>query len=96
MAHTLATSPARVDFNEIKFFDCVVKSVGPIEDGAIAVNLTATNGEFTETWFNAWHPIRQQILETALAALQSNLRCQVGLSGTSPDSQIYRIHANAH
>jgi hypothetical protein len=26
---------------------------------------------------------------------QSNLHCQVGLTGTDPDSQIYRIHANA-
>jgi hypothetical protein len=87
--------PHAIDFKEIQFFDCLVKSAGPIEDGAIAVNLTATSGEFTEIWFNAWHPIRQQILETALAALQSGLHCQVGLSGTSQDSQIYRIHANA-
>jgi len=95
MAHSSHPSHA-IDFKEIQFFNCLIVSAGPIEGGAISVNLTATSGEFTEVWFNAWHPIRQQILETALAALQSGLNCQVGLSGARPDSQIYRIHANAH
>ena len=95
MVHHSRPSRA-VNFNEIKFFDCLVNSAGPVEDGEIAVNLTATSGEFTDTWFGAWPSIRRQILETALAALQSDLHCQVGLSGTSPDSQIYRMHANAH
>ena len=81
--------------DRLHWFDCRVHSVGPGEDGTIWVNLTATNGEFTEVWFIALPAIRQQVLETALAALQSNLRCQVGLTGKAANSEIYRIHAIA-
>jgi hypothetical protein len=84
-----------VSFNDLYFFDCRVHSAGPGEDGTIWVNLTATSGEFTEVWFVALPAIRRQVLETALAALQSNLRCQVGLTGKTANSEIYRIHAIA-
>jgi hypothetical protein len=84
-----------VSVEDLQWFDCSVHSVGPGEDGTIWVNLTATNGEFTEVWFIALPAIRRQVLETALAALQSNLRCQVGLTDKSANSEIYRIHAIA-
>jgi hypothetical protein len=84
-----------VSFNDLHWFDCRVHSVGPGEDGTIWVNLTDTNGAFTEVWFIARTAIRPQVLETALAALQSNLHCQVGLTGKAANSQIYRIHAIA-
>jgi hypothetical protein len=88
------TSPM-VSANNLEWFTCHVQSAGPGEDGTIWVNLTDIKGQFTEVWFTALHAIRQQALETALAALQSNLNCQIGLTGTDPGSQIYRIHAES-
>jgi hypothetical protein len=92
-------SPVRteelVGFEELRFFDCRVERAGPGEDGTIWVNLTDTGKEFAEVWFIALPGIRQQVLETALVAVQSNLLCQVGLSGTTDRSLIYRIHAIA-
>jgi hypothetical protein len=84
-----------VSFEELQFFDCRVERVGPGEDGTIWVNLSDTGDEFTGVWFVALAGIRQQVLETALVAVQSNLLCQVGLSGTTDRSVIYRIHAIA-
>jgi hypothetical protein len=84
-----------VPINDLQWFDCVVDGAGPGEDGTIWVRLTSTDGEFTEVWFTALPAIRQQVLETALAALQSQLVCGVGLTGTSDGSQIYRIQAFA-
>jgi hypothetical protein len=54
-----------------------------------------TGDTFSQVWFIALPAIRQQVLETALVALQSNLDCHVGVTGTDTDSQIYRIHAYA-
>jgi hypothetical protein len=90
-------SPSRdmVAFNDLEFRDCHVNRVGPVENGETIVMLTETSGEFSETWFSAFAPIRQQVLETALVAVQSNLVCQVALTGTSANSEIYRIHAIA-
>jgi hypothetical protein len=92
-------SPARaealVSFEELQFFDCRVGRAGPGEDGTIWVNLTDTGEEFTDVWFIALPGIRQQVLDTALVAVQSNLLCQVALTGTSEGSVIYRIHAIA-
>ena len=84
-----------VPFMELQFFDCRVERVGPGEDGTVYVNLTDTGGEFTAVWFKALRDIEQQVLETALAAVQGNLTCQVALTGTSDQSEIYRIHAIA-
>jgi hypothetical protein len=86
---------AMVNPRNLEWFDCRIESAGPGEDGTIWVNMTDTGGKFNQVWFIALPAIRQQVLETALTALQSNLHCQVGLTGTDPDSQIYRIHANA-
>jgi len=84
-----------VPVNDLMWFDCTVDGAGPGEDETIWVRLTSTGGEFSKVWFSALPAIRQQVLETALAALQSNLVCGVGLTGTSDDSQIYRIQAFA-
>ena len=86
---------AMVSANNLEWFTCHVQSAGPGEDGTIWVNLTDIKGQFTEVWFTALPAIRPQALETALAALQSNLNCQVGLTGTDPSGQIYRIHAQS-
>jgi len=86
---------ATVNPSSLEWFDCRIESAGPGEDGTIWVNMTDGGGKFNQVWFIALPAIRQQVLETALTALQSNLRCQVGVTGTDPDSQIYRIHANA-
>ena len=84
-----------VDPSNLEWYDCRIESADPEEDGTIWVNMTDTGGKFNQVGFPALPVIRQQVLETALAALQSNLHCQVGVTGTGPDSQIYRIHANA-
>ena len=84
---------AMVSFNDLQWFDCRIESAGPGEDGTIWVNLTDTGDTFSQVWFIALPAIRQQVLETALVALQSNLDCHVGVTGTDTDSQIYRIHA---
>lgn len=94
MAHPSHTSPM-VSANNLEWFVCHVQSAGPGEDGTIWVNLTDTKGQFTEVWFTALPVIRQQALETALAALQSSLNCQVGLTRTDPGGQICRIHAQS-
>jgi hypothetical protein len=96
---TRNSQPALIDFriepSRSPAKICPVQSVGPGEDGTIWVNLTDIRGQFTEVWFTVLPAIRQQALETALAALQSSLDCQVGLTGTDPGSQIYRIHAQS-
>jgi hypothetical protein len=84
-----------VSASNLEWFVCRVQSVGPGEDGTIWVNLTDIKDQFTEVWFTTLPAIRQPALETALAALQSSLNCQVGLTGTDPGSQIYRIHAES-
>jgi hypothetical protein len=84
-----------VSFGDLRFFDCRVERVGPGERGTIWVNLSDTGDEFTRVWFVALPEIRQQVLETALVAVQSNLLCQVGLTGTTDQSVIVRIHAIA-
>ncbi|GIM95490.1 hypothetical protein [Paractinoplanes toevensis] len=82
-----------VPFEKLKFFDCYVDQVGPIEDGSIAILLSDVQGEFTQVWFGVLENIRQEVLQTALAAVQNNLTCGVALTGTEPDSILYRIHA---
>jgi hypothetical protein len=84
-----------VSADELQYFDCRVEAAGPGEDGTIWVFLTDTAGKFSQVWFTASHPIRQQVLETALAALQSQLDCHIGVLSTDDGSQIYRIHAYA-
>ena len=88
-------SNAMVSFDQLKFRDCYVNQVGPIENGATIVMLTEVNGEFTEVWFAAYDPIRQQVLETALVAVQNGLVCNVALTDTKADSEIYRIQVTA-
>ena len=61
----------------------------------VLLKMTDTGGAFKQVWFTALPAIRRQVLETALAALQSSLICHVGVAGTDDQSQIYRIHANA-
>jgi hypothetical protein len=92
---TTSHSPPLVPVEDLQWFDCHVTGAGPGEDGTIWVRLTSTGGEFTQVWFVALPAIRQQVLQTALAAMQSKLICGVGLTGTSNDSQIYRIQAFA-
>ena len=72
-----------------------MNSAGPGEDGTIWVQLTDTEGKFTEVWFTALSAIGPQALETALAAVQVGLNCGVGLTGIDDRSQVYRIHAMA-
>jgi hypothetical protein len=79
----------------VQFFDCRVERVGPGEDGTIWVNLTDKGGKFSQVWFKSLPAIRQQVLGTALVAVQSNLVCQVALTGTGDQSEIHRIHAIA-
>jgi len=95
MSHHPSHPSAMVSFDDLQWFDCHVEAAGPGEDGTIWVNLTDTGGTFSEVWFTALHAIRQQVLETALSALQSNLDCHIGVPGTDSGSEIYRIHAYA-
>jgi hypothetical protein len=95
---TMATtnlSPPQVSVEDLQWFDCNVTGAGPGEDGTIWVRLTSTGGEFTQVWFTALPAIKQQVLQTALTALQSKLICGVGLTGTSDQSQIYRFQVFA-
>lgn len=94
MATTSHPSPL-VPVEDLQWFDCNVTGAGPGEDGTIWVRLTATSGAFTQVWFSALPAIRQQVLQTALTALQSKLICGVGLTGTGDTDQIYRIQAFA-
>jgi hypothetical protein len=86
---------ARVSVSNLQWYDCRIESAGPGEDETIWVKMTDTGGSFKQVWFTALPAIRPQVLETALAALQSSLTCSVGVTGTDDQSQIYRIHANA-
>ncbi len=88
-------SNAMVSFEDLQFRDCYVNQVGPIENGATIVMLTEVGGEFSEVWFSAYHPIRQEVLQTALVAVQTGLVCNVASTGTKPDSEIYRIQVTA-
>jgi hypothetical protein len=81
-----------VPFEDLQWFDCVVERVGPGEDGTIWVNLTDSAGGFTGVWFMALVDIEPQVLATALVAIQTGCLCQVALTGTDGQSQIYRIH----
>jgi hypothetical protein len=72
-----------------------VERVGPGEDGTIWVNLSDTLGEFERVWFIALYDIAPQVLDTALVAIQGNFVCQVALTGTTDQSEIYRIHVIA-
>ena len=92
---TTTHSPAQVSVEDLQWFDCNVTGAGPGEDGTIWVRLTSTGGEFTQVWFTALPAIKQQVLQTALTALQSKLICGVGLTGTRDQSQIYRIQVFA-
>jgi hypothetical protein len=85
-----------IDVSSLEWFDCRIESAGPGEDGTIWVNMTDTGGKFNQVWFVALPAIRPQVLETALAAVQSKLSCQVGVTRSETSNQIYRIHANAH
>lgn len=86
---------AKVNVSDLQWYDCRIESAGPGEDETIWVKMTDTGGSFKQVWFTALHAIRPQVLETALAALQSSLTCSVGVTGTDDRSHIYRIHANA-
>jgi hypothetical protein len=90
-----SSSNAMVNFEDLKFRDCYVNQVGPIENGATIVMLTETSGEFSEVWFSAYDPIAQQVLQTALVAVQNSLVCNVALTDTKADSEIYRIQVTA-
>ena len=65
-------SPPQVSVEDLQWFDCNVTGAGPGEDGTIWVRLTSTGGEFTQVWFTALPAIKQQVLQTALTALQTN------------------------
>jgi hypothetical protein len=82
-----------VPFEDLKFFDCHVDRVGPVENGSVAIRLSDVNGEFTEVWFKVLDDISAAALQTALFAVQSNLTCQVALTGTTADNELHRIHA---
>ena len=84
-----------VAFEDLQWFDCVVERVGPGEDGTIWVNLTDTAGAFERVWFVALYYITSEVLTTALAAVKGNLTCQVALTGTTDQSEIYRLHVIA-
>jgi hypothetical protein len=84
-----------VAFEDLQWFDCTVERVGPGEDRTIWVNLTDTGGTFERVWFVALSFISQEILATALVAVQTGMLCQVALTGTSDQSEIYRMHAIA-
>jgi hypothetical protein len=70
------------------FFNCKVDSAGPGEDYVTWVQLTCAD-DFAGEWFTSLPMISQQVLDTALVALQSNLLCTVAV--TSVGGEIYRI-----
>jgi|SRR5829696_2899287 len=91
--------PELVPFEELQFFDCYVERVGPgVDDaagGVVWVQLSDVGGVFERVWFFAQYFIADEILAAALVAVQSGLICQVALTGTTDQSQIYRLHVIA-
>jgi hypothetical protein len=91
--------PELVPFEELQFFDCYVERVGPGADeaagGLVWVQLSDVGGVFERVWFFAQYFIANEVLAAALVAVQSGLICQVALTGTTDQSQIYRLHVIA-
>jgi hypothetical protein len=91
--------PELVPFEELQFFDCYVERVGPGVDeaagGVVWVQLSDVGGVFERVWFFAQYFIANEVLAAALVAVQSGLICQVALTGTTDQSQIYRLHVIA-
>ena len=79
---------ASVNASDLQWYDCRIESAGPGEDETIWVKMTDTGGAFKQVWFTALPAIRRQVLETALAALQSSLICHVGVTGTDDQSHL--------
>jgi hypothetical protein len=91
--------PELVPFEELQFFDCHVERVGPGVDEAagvtIWVQLSDVGGTFERIWCIAHYLIAHEVQAAALVAVQSGLICQVALTGTSDQSEIYRLHVIA-
>ena len=91
--------PKLVPFEDLQFFDCYVDRVGPgVDEGAgvaIWVQLSDVGGTFEREWFLAHGWIAGDVLAAALVAAQHGLQCQVAVTGTSDQAEIYRLHVIA-
>lgn len=73
------------------WFTCKVTEAGAAEDGRIYIWLQDTNNAFS-CWFSATPNMKDEMLETALAAITINKQVSVNLTGTNPYSVISRLY----
>lgn len=67
-----------------------VNATGPIENGGLYIMLTGQ--DVKNTWFYVQPAISALVNETAIAAIVSNKKAYVEVSGTTPGSVISRFH----
>jgi Phosphodiester glycosidase/Carboxypeptidase regulatory-like domain len=73
----------------VPWYECIVNEVGPAiggetPDPVIYINLTDTAGSFADTWFYALDPVKIQVLDVGIAAINGNKRVSVAATTPNP------------
>lgn len=90
---TVAAEPRKDTFYMCQA--CTVRSAGPVADrGTVGVLLHDPAGKFGDTWFLGKQN-QDQILATALAAIEFHKEVEVHLADTTMNSEIQRIFLRA-
>jgi hypothetical protein len=77
------------------WYKCTVNEVGPASDATdtphpvVYINLTDTEGSFSNTWFYAANGIQNQVLDVAIAAISDRKDVEVGATAPKPENEPY-------
>lgn len=63
----------------ISYKTCIVHAAGPKANGDILIQLTDTDGQFSEVWYKAYPDVKKEILATALSAIVTNRNVKAGI-----------------
>jgi hypothetical protein len=84
------------------FFSCTVNEIGPAADGTetpdpvVYINLTDTQGSFTNQWFYAAEGSQNQMLAVGLTAMNTNRQVEVAAdppnAGNTPYTSVSRMY----
>ncbi len=76
------------------WFTVRIDKAGPVSPGQVFVSLSDVAGSFSNRWFVADEPIKNQILATALTAIATEKRALVLVSDPAAMSTILRFYLN--
>lgn len=77
----------------IVYTTCNVHAAGPKANGDIMIQLSDTDGQFSEVWYKAYSDVKVEMLATALSAIVTHRKVKAGIpSSIFFDDTIHELY----